>query len=118
MPAMFKVIAGTMSASQLEEQIKQLQRGFATPVRDAPGAEAGQRLKEAVRQRVQGIRRGGSFASLRASSDDGSLGRKLADATKRLVASHPRSVKQAREQAERNKARYHKPQRRKPTRSD
>src|SRR5260370_11499829 len=118
MGAMFKFIAGTVSASQLDEQIKQLQRGFATPVHDAPGAEFGKRLKEAVRQRLQGIRRGGSFASVSASADDDSFARKLADAAKQLVASHPRTVKQAREQAERNRARYHKPQRRKPPRSD
>src|SRR5260370_8211063 len=109
MGAMFKFIAGTVSASQLDEQIKQLQRGFATPVHDAPGAEFGKRLKEAVRQRLQGIRRGGSFASVSASADDDSFARKLADAAKQLVASHPRTVKQSPAQPAPTKAPYHNP---------
>jgi hypothetical protein len=80
----FRLVAGVTSASELDELVEQLKRGLATPVQTSPESEFGEKLKEAVRRRVQN-RRGYGFKA-GASQDQESFGSKLADAAKRRAA--------------------------------
>ena len=83
----------------------------------APGRSEspGQRLKAAVKRKLPS-RFTATTAPPRAEESE-SFAEKLTAATKRLIASRM-SPRQAREHAEREKARYRKPQRRKPSKSD
>jgi len=97
--------AGPLAASELQRRIKQVQTSLD---RDPPGAvdSFADKLTAAVKQRL--AQRPRAVAAIEAS--DESFGRKLSDATKRLLASrgktHPRKPK------------YLPLKRRKPSKSD
>ena len=104
-----------IAVGDLQDRVAELQRNFAKepPTRSA---SYGDRLKVAVKRRLA-ARHGRAGVIANASPDEDSFAQKLTAATKRIVASR-KTQKQHREQAEQEKARYHKPVRRSHTPSD
>jgi hypothetical protein len=100
------------SASQLLERVEQMRRDSLTPVQGAE-PDYGARLKDATKRRLFGCR--ANQVTANASANDGeSFGEQL----KRAMQKHQNSQQRHRENAEAEKARYHKPQRRPHTKSD
>jgi hypothetical protein len=78
----FKFLAGITNPADLDRMVEQFKRGMETPVQSAPGAEFGERLKEACKRRVNAMQPS-RVAS--ASQDSDSFGSKLTEACKRRV---------------------------------
>ena len=108
---MFKFTSPIMSAADLQEQVEQLKRGLGKPVQGPPD-DFGQRLKEATRRRVAPFRGNRIQAHVKAEDET------FADKLRKAVQLHPKSKEQAGKNADKDRARYHKPQQRKPTKSD
>jgi hypothetical protein len=105
-----------ISAADLTEQVQQLQRNLSKAPPSGNGG-FGQRLKEAVRRRLGAY--GHIQANTSAAAADESFGAKLSRAVQaRLLAAHATTVKQHRDQAEKNKSRYRRVTRCKPTKGE
>jgi hypothetical protein len=102
-----------MNASDLQKRVDQFKRDSETPVQGAE-ADFRQKLKEATQRRLapyQGI-------EANREATDESFGKKVGDAVKRRTAQRAGTVKQHNEQAERERARYRKPERRQRTKGE
>jgi hypothetical protein len=100
-----------MTASDLQQWVEQIKRGLDKPVQGPP-EDSGDKLKDAVKRRLHPA--GGIFGSVRASANDNSFAERL----RKAVKQHPKSKERAQKAAEKEHARYPKPHRRQPTRSD
>jgi hypothetical protein len=105
---MFKFVGGTMTAADLEEHVAEMRAASLKPIQGAE-PDFGQRLKAATQRRL------GKRITANASADGGEdYGQKL----KQAVQRHPKSKEQTQKSAEKQRSRYHPPQRRKATKSD
>ena len=75
---MFKFIANQTNTADLDRMLKQMDDWSKTPIQGPPGADFGQRLKEAVQRRVQNRYR-------KPSSDPDSFASKLKAAVQRRI---------------------------------
>jgi len=109
---MFKFIAHINSTTELERQVDEFRRGLETPVQTAE-PDFGELLKEATKQRAAAFRRNRNV-----SAQDESFAEKLKQATKERAAKSPDHQKNSKERANKDRARYLKPQQRKPTKGE
>jgi len=106
---MFKFPSPLMSAEDLESRLAAIRAASLTPIQGAE-PDFGQKLKDAVKRRLAPY----SAIQAHVSAENESFGDKL----RKAVQLHPKSKEQARKNADKDRARYHKPQQRKPTKSD
>ena len=106
--------AAVITATELGHRVKQLQTDLAKAPPPAAAETFGEKLKLAVQRRV-GNRARVSIRATASASDGNDFARKLSEATKRLAEKRQNRVK---ENAAKERARYHKPVRRPPSRSD
>jgi hypothetical protein len=106
---MFSFTSPLMNAADLESRLRELRAASLKPIQGAE-PDFGQKLKDAVKRRLAPY----SAIQAHVAAEDETF----ADKLRKAVQRHPKSRGQARKNADKDRARYHKPQQRKPTKSD